>query len=154
MLTVRIHTRWASRVALLFLVLPFALMAAPASAQTFQDIGRALDAFAGPQQPQRPQQSQRPPAPRQQAQGGDPSRRGVCSSFGQAAAVWEQRAQRQGCNLRIREMTTFGGNQARATNWCMRTSDASFRTRSPQALGHKDLLERHCSVQLRRPVRL
>lgn len=218
--------------AISLLVVGLALMAPPASAQTLQDIGRALDALAGPQQ--------RPAAPRAQAQGqggdrcnnyanqmisfdqrarqmrcsgwtshsnyqnhynwcqarpagaaqgalndwgsrfqrcqfqasgspaaqppraaanqrpgaGDQSRRPVCSSFGRAAANWERRAMSQGCNIRGANHTLFNGNQASATNWCMGTSDESFRGRSPQALGHKGALERHCSVQLRRPVRL
>ncbi len=89
----------------------------------------------------------------QPAAGGDPSRRPVCSSFGNAAANWERRAKSQGCNIRALGWTIWGSPD-RAINWCMRTSDGEFRGRSPQALGHKGELERRCSVQLRRPIRL
>ena len=88
------------------------------------------------------------------AVGGDPSRRPVCSSFGRAAATWERRAMAQGCNIRGANHTLFNGNEGVAVNWCMGTSDGDFRGRSPQALGHKGALERHCSAQLRRPIRL
>lgn len=100
-----------------------------------------------------PQNVNRPVANRP-AGGSDPSRHPVCSSFGNAAANWEQRAMAQGCRLPLRGMTNFNGNSGSAYNWCMRTSDRDFRGRSPQALGHKSLLERGCSAQLRRPVGL
>lgn len=92
--------------------------------------------------------------PRPAPGGGDASRRPVCSSFGRAAATWERRAMAQGCNIRGANHTLFNGNDGAAFNWCMRTSDGDFRQRSPQALGHKAILERHCSAQLRKPVRL
>lgn len=88
------------------------------------------------------------------AQAQDMSRHPVCASFGKAAASWERRAMAQGCKLSFPGQTTFKGNEAGAYNWCMRTSDGSFRGRSPQALGHKSNLERLCSAQLRRPVGL
>ena len=204
----------------------------PASAQSFQDIGRALDALAGPA-PQRPaarphpvpaqprsgdrcasyastmvQQNQqarqmrcqnwnshsnydhhyswcqaRPPqaaqtalaswgtrfqtcqfaasgSPAARAQTARPAagsnghRQPVCSSFGNAAANWERRASSQGCDIRGAAGIALFGSASRATTWCMRTSESDFQGRSPQAAGHKDALERHCSAQLRRPIRL
>jgi hypothetical protein len=85
--------------------------------------------------------------------GGDPSRRPICTSFGNAAANWERRAASQGCNLHALRWQIWG-NADRAITWCMGTSDADFRGRSPQALGHKGELERQCSAQLRRPIGL
>jgi hypothetical protein len=62
-------------------------------------------------------------------------------------------AQAQGCNLQAVPWTIFGGAD-RAITWCMGTSDAEFRGRSPQAAGHKANLERLCGAQLRRTIRL
>jgi len=92
--------------------------------------------------------------PMNAAKAQDMSRHPICASFGKAAANWERRAMGQGCLLSFPRQTTFNGNEGAAYTWCMRTSDASFRGRSPQALGHKGNLERLCSAQLRRQVRL
>lgn len=88
------------------------------------------------------------------AQAQDMSRHPVCASFGKAAATWENRAKGQGCKPSFPGQTTFNGNEGAAYSWCMKTSDGSFRGRSPQALGHKGNLERLCGAQLRRPVKL
>lgn len=88
------------------------------------------------------------------AQAPDMSRHPICASFGKAAANWENRAKGQGCTLAFPGQTTFNGNEGAAYTWCMKTSDASFRGRNPQALGHKSNLERLCGAQLRRPVKL
>ncbi len=109
---------------------------------------KVMPGRAAPQNPNRPAAS-RP------AGGADQSRHPVCASFGKAAATWERNAMAQGCRLPPLKMSVkFNGNEVSGYNWCMRTSDAEFRRRSPQALGHKDVLERNCSAQLRRPVRL
>lgn len=85
----------------------------------------------------------------------DMSRHPVCASFGKAAATWERNAMAQGCRLPPLKMSVkFNGNEVSGYNWCMRTSDAEFRRRSPVAGGHKAVLERNCSKQLRRPIRL
>jgi hypothetical protein len=88
------------------------------------------------------------------AAGSNGHRQPVCSSFGNAAVNWERRASSQGCNIRGAAGIAIFGSAGRAINWCMRTSEADFQGRSPQAAGHKDALERHCSAQLRRPIRL
>ena len=88
------------------------------------------------------------------AQAQDTSRNPVCASYGKAAADWERKAMAQGCKLSFPNQITFNGNDGAAYAWCMGTSDASFRGRSPQALGHKANLERLCGAQLRRPFAL
>ena len=87
--------------------------------------------------------NQRPPA-----QGRDNSRHNVCSSYAKNAERWENAAARQGCRF------PDGKNEAEHYNWCLGTSDDEFRRRSPTAAGHKANLEKLCSQQMRRPVRL
>lgn len=77
------------------------------------------------------------PAPR------DMSRHPVCSSFARAAVGWNNRAKAIGC----RPAKPFVGSEGEYYNWCMGTSDAEFRSRSPQALGHKAALEKFCTKQ-------
>ncbi|MGL4637080.1 MAG: hypothetical protein ACRCWF_13940 [Beijerinckiaceae bacterium] len=110
--------------------------------------------FAASGSPAAQGQVGRPVAAARPAPAGDASRRRVCTSFGLAAATYERNAMAQGCRIQGANHTQFNGNQGAAFNWCMGTSDASFRGRSPQAAGHKAALERHCGTQLRRPVRL
>ncbi len=79
---------------------------------------------------------------------GDRSRQPICSSFAKNAERWDNIAKGQGC--RIRNDKTERGY----FDWCMNTSDADFRVRSPVAAGHKAGREKECSQQMRRPVRL
>jgi hypothetical protein len=83
-----------------------------------------------------------------QAQG-DQSRHSICASFGRYANYWDVRAKGFGCKFRRSQP-----NEASYYRWCMRTSDASFRSRSPTAQGHKDILNKFCARQLRRPFLL
>lgn len=90
----------------------------------------------------------------------DMSRHSVCASFGKAAATWERKAMAQRCRLppqkmgKVYDPKKIFGNEATAYNWCMRTDDADFRRRSPVAIGHKGAMERYCTNQLRRTIRL
>lgn len=86
-----------------------------------------------------------PPAPR----GNDPSRHPVCQGFAQWADHWDRQAMRFGCRFKRAQ-----NNETGYYRWCQGTTDASFRERSPTAAGHKAILEKVCSTQLRRPVRL
>lgn len=89
-----------------------------------------------------------PPKP----SGVDQSRKPVCASFARHAAMWQKKAIALRCDLKPigRHIRTEAGH----LDWCMRTSDAVFRQRSPQALGFKSGVEKHCSAQLKRPVKL
>lgn len=80
----------------------------------------------------------------------DLSRHPVCASFARNATAWSNKARAQGCRL----SGAYGYSEGQYHEWCMGTSDASFRVRSPQALGHKANLEKACGKQLKRPIRL
>ena len=71
------------------------------------------------------------------------SRHPVCSSFARYAVGWNNKARGIGCRL----AKPFVGREGEYYNWCMGTSDAEFRVRSPQALGHKANLEKFCTKQ-------
>lgn len=73
----------------------------------------------------------------------DMSRHPVCASFARNAILWNNRARGIGCRL----TGGFTQNEGQYYNWCMGTSDASFRARSPRALGHKKVLEEACTKQ-------
>lgn len=75
---------------------------------------------------------------------GDPSRRPVCASFARAALKWNNMARSMGCKLPASEATQ---TEASKYKWCMNTNDADFRVRSPQAMGHRAGLEKHCQRQ-------
>lgn len=73
----------------------------------------------------------------------DMSRHPVCASFARYAVGWNNKAKSIGCRL----AKPFVGKEGEYYNWCMGTSDADFRVRSPQALGHKANLEKFCTKQ-------
>jgi hypothetical protein len=79
---------------------------------------------------------------------GDRSRQPICSSFAKNAERWDNIAKGQGCRLKNDK------DERGYFNWCMNTSDADFRVRSPVAAGHKAGREKECSQQMRRPIRL
>lgn len=89
-----------------------------------------------------------PPKP----SGVDQSRKPVCSSYARHTALWKQKAAAVGC--RLGAVKGAEKSEAGQFDWCMHTSDAVFRVRSPQALGFKAGLESQCSKQLKRPVKL
>ena len=60
-----------------------------------------------------------------------------------SAVGWNNKARGIGCRL----AKPFVGREGEYYNWCMGTSDAEFRVRSPQALGHKANLEKFCTKQ-------
>ena len=77
----------------------------------------------------------------------DMSRHPICSSYAKAAATYDREAASRGCRVKaIRG--NLGGNEVKYYNFCMRTSDAQFRVRSPVAAGHKQILMRECTRQL------
>ena len=77
------------------------------------------------------------------ARPGDTSRHPICASFARNAMIWNGKAKRIGCRL----SGGFAKNEGQYYQWCMGTDDASFRARSPQALGHKKVLEEFCTKQ-------
>lgn len=79
---------------------------------------------------------------------GDKSRHPICSSFAKHAERWENAAKFNGCKIKGDKL------EVQHYQWCMNTSDAEFRVRSPTAGGYKASLEKSCSQQLRRPIRL
>jgi hypothetical protein len=81
----------------------------------------------------------------------DLSRHSVCASFARYAVQWDGKAKSMGCRLDGRN---YGRPEGFRYEWCMGTSDASFRVRSPQALGYKDALQKACGRQLKRPFAL
>jgi hypothetical protein len=99
-----------------------------------------------------------PPKPQSAQMQSTATREPVCSSYGQAGEKWRNRATAQGCKVAAIPVPkgwasyTWGANQL--FSYCMGSSDAAFRGRSAQALGHKAQLEKACSQQLRRPVKL
>lgn len=78
---------------------------------------------------------------------GDDSRKPVCSSFAKFAVKWNSEARKLGCKTNT---TEFNKTEAQYMDWCMNTSDASFRERSAQALGHKSNLTKFCQAQIGR----
>ncbi len=117
-----------------------------------------LIAFAGLTALQACPASAAPPTPHSAQMQSTATREPVCSSYGQAGEKWRDRALAQGCNVRAIPVPkgwasyAWGANQL--FSYCMNTDDAAFRGRSAQALGHKAQLEKACSQQLRRPVKL
>ncbi|ABD04766.1 hypothetical protein RPB_0054 [Rhodopseudomonas palustris HaA2] len=99
-----------------------------------------------------------PPRPQSAQMQSTATREPVCSSYGQAGEKWRNRATAQGCNVAAipvpRGWASYAWGANQLFSYCMGTSDAGFRGRSAQALGHKVQLEKACSQQLRRPVRL
>ena len=78
----------------------------------------------------------------------DMSRHPVCSSYAKAAARYDREAFSRGCRVKaIRG--NLNGNETAYYSFCMRTSDAEFRVRSPVAGGHRQILMRECTRQLR-----
>lgn len=78
----------------------------------------------------------------------DMSRHSICASYAKAAAAYDREAASRGCKVK-KIRGNLGGNEVRYYNFCMRTSDAEFRVRSPVAAGHKQILMRECTRQLR-----
>jgi len=78
-----------------------------------------------------------------EASPGDMSRHPVCASFARNAVHWNNTAKGIGCRL----AKPFTFKEAEYYKWCMNTDDASFRVRSPKALGHKKNLENFCEKQ-------
>lgn len=77
----------------------------------------------------------------------DMSRHPICSSYSKAAAKYDREAASRGCKItRIRG--NANKNEVRYYQYCMRTSDAEFRIRSPVAGGHRQILMRECTRQL------
>jgi len=99
-----------------------------------------------------------PPGPQSAQMQSTATREPVCSNYGQAGEKWRNRATAQGCNVRAipvpRGWASYAWDANQLFSYCMKTDDAAFRGRSAQALGHKAQLEKACSQQLRRPVRL
>ncbi|MFG1344653.1 hypothetical protein V5F59_07160 [Xanthobacter autotrophicus DSM 431] len=94
------------------------------------------------------------PPPPANAPKQDASRAPVCKSYAQALVTWRNKAIAKGCNVGVNMFEGAAYSEPEAFNWCMATSDASFRQRSPQALGYKAGLEKACSAQLKRPIKL
>ena len=92
-----------------------------------------------------------PPKP---AAATDQSRRPVCSSFARYGVQWRNKAVAKGCDAASLPDRMLSFSEQQLMDWCMRTTDAEFRTRSPQALGYKAQLERQCAAQKRRPFKL
>lgn len=92
-----------------------------------------------------------PPRPKAAADG---SRRPICSSFAAHAVKWRNGAAAKGCDVYRLNEPLVAKSEGELVDWCMNTSDAEFRTRSPQALGFKGVVEKQCGQQLRRPFRL
>jgi hypothetical protein len=91
----------------------FALVASlslPASAQSFQDLGRALDALAGPQPQPRPNATPRP----------QPSARMNCDSYASEMVRLDQDARRQRCRG-WNGHSDYAGHR----NWCQRGGDTN-----------------------------
>ena len=63
----------------------------------------------------------------------------VCRSFAEYAIRWNTRARQMGCSLPRGANTHF--DQRKIFQWCMSRPNEN---RSPQALGHKGILEKHC----------
>jgi len=99
-----------------------------------------------------------PPKPQSAQMQSTASREPVCSSYGQFGERWRNRATAQGCNVAAipvpRGWASYAWGANQLFSYCMNTEDAAFRGRSAQALGHKAQLEKACSQQLRRPVKL
>ena len=78
----------------------------------------------------------------------DMSRHPICASYARHAANYDREAFSRGCKVKtIRG--NLNGNEGAYYTFCMRTSDAEFRGRSPVAGGHKVILMRECTRQLR-----
>jgi hypothetical protein len=92
-----------------------------------------------------------PPKPKA---AGDQSRKPICSSFARYGVDWRNRAFAKGCNVGVLPDPMLSWSEGELLDWCMRTSDAEFRGRSPKALGYKAQIEKQCSQQLRRPFKL
>lgn len=92
------------------------------------------------------------PPPPANAPKQDASRTPVCKSFASYYVTWRNKAIAKGCNVGL--MKDGSWSEGEAYNFCMGTSDAEFRTRSPQALGAKGLFEKTCTAQLKRPIKL
>ena len=92
-----------------------------------------------------------PPAPKQAP---DPSRHPVCSSYSTYVGQWQAKAKAVGCRIETLPERSMSFPIKQHYDWCMTNSDAEFRQRSPQALGFKAWIEKLCSAQLRRPVKL
>lgn len=92
------------------------------------------------------------PPPPANAPKPDASRTPVCKSFASYYVTWRNKAVALGCNVGLIKDGSW--SEGEAYNFCMKTSDAEFRTRSPQALGAKGLFEKTCTQQLRRPIKL
>lgn len=92
-----------------------------------------------------------PPKPKA---AGDGSRKPICSSFAAHAVKWRNAAAAKGCDLYRLSEPLVPKSEGELLDWCMNTSDAEFRRRSPQALGFKGTVEKQCGQQLRRPFKI
>jgi hypothetical protein len=98
------------RVVPAFFVSLFALViSGPSSAQTLQDIGRALDALAGPQAPARPNATPRPPA----------AGRADCDAYARDMVRLDMDARSRNCRG-WNSHSNFDGHRT----WCQRGGDA------------------------------
>lgn len=78
----------------------------------------------------------------------DMSRHPVRASYARHAAAYDREAFSRGCKIKLIR-GNLNGNEGAYYKFCMKTSDAEFRTRSPVAGGHKQILMRECTRQLR-----
>ncbi|MFS8038067.1 hypothetical protein ACI7BZ_14100 [Xanthobacter sp. AM11] len=92
------------------------------------------------------------PPPPANAPKQDASRTPICKSFAKYLVTWRNKAIATGCTLGAVKEGSW--SEGEAYTFCMGTSDAEFRTRSPQALGAKGVFEKACTQELRRPIKL
>ena len=72
------------------------------------------------------------------------------TTYPELVALCEQWGEALGLRVVVRQ----SNHEGELLDWCMNTSDAEFRRRSPQALGFKGVVEKQCGQQLRRPFKI